>query len=62
VCLLSIEADVSGFEKIIDNRGQGLIAKLYPLLRLGVTRAAALAGDVDKTSPRESRRWTAGCE
>ena len=37
------------FQKIIDNRGQGPIAELYPLAHFGLARAAGMAGDVEKS-------------
>ena len=33
------------FQKIIDNRGQAPLSVLYPLAHLGLSRAAAMAGD-----------------
>jgi hypothetical protein len=37
------------FQKTIDNRGQGPIAELYPLSRLGLAHAAKMAGDLEKS-------------
>lgn len=37
------------FQSILDHRGQAPLSPLYPLAHLGVARAAALAGDTDKS-------------
>ena len=37
------------FQKIVDNRGQDPLSALYPLARLGLARAAAMGGDVEKS-------------
>jgi predicted Zn-dependent protease len=36
------------FQKILDHRGQAPLSPLYPLAHLGLARAAALNGDIDK--------------
>ncbi len=37
------------FQKILDHRGVGGSSVLYPLARLGLARAYALAGDLEKS-------------
>ena len=37
------------FQKILDHRGQGPLSELYPLAHLGLARAAAMAGDAEKS-------------
>lgn len=37
------------FQKIIDNRGQGPLSELYALAHLGLARATAMGGDVEKS-------------
>ncbi|HYV06802.1 MAG TPA: protein kinase [Blastocatellia bacterium] len=37
------------FQRILNNRGEATLSALYPLARLGLARAAALTGDMEKS-------------
>lgn len=49
------EASVE-FQRILDHRGEAALSVLYPLARLGLARAVALAGDTEK-SRKEYQRF-----